>query len=295
MLSFLGFGRRRKSTKRKGTKRKGTKKSVCRPPAKLIKLCKRYGVKATTKVGKKRVYKSVSKLKKACLKKAMAMKKKMMKKSKKSHSRRTANYGNIKEMMKARANKVLKDSLDKHLSFGQERLPMFGKRRRVARKGKCSNAAAMKAFKSFWKRHCAGARGARFGNGGNPALSASMGYEFCPDGMGGVLGDRSTGLFPSPCVSASSSAGSAFGKRRRKRSMVIRRRPRRRSTAIGARRRRRSTAMRPRRRSTEIGTHRRRRSTAIGARRRRRSTTMRPRRRSTEIGTRRRRRNVYRN
>ena len=251
MLSFLGFGRRRKSTKRKGTKRKGTKKSVCRPPAKLIKLCKRYGVKATTKVGKKRIYKSVSKLKKACLKKAMAMKKKMMKKSKKSHSRRTA-------------------------SFGQKRLPMFGKRRRVARKGKCSNAAAMKAFKSFWKRHCAGARGARFGNGGNPALSASMGYEFCPDGMGGVLGDRSTGLFPSPCVSASSSAGSAFGKRRRprKRSMVIRRRPRRRSTEIGARRRRRSTAMhprRPRRRSTEIGARRRRRSTAIGAHKRHRS------------------------
>jgi hypothetical protein len=269
MLSFLGFGRRHKSTKRKGTKRKSTKKSVRRPPAKLIKLCKRYGVKATTKVGKKRVYKSVSELKKACLKKAMAMKKKMMKhmkKGKKSHSRRTASFSNMKDMLKARAKKALNDRLDKHLSFGQERLPMFGKRRRVARKGKCSNAAAMKAFKSFWKRHCAGARGARFGNGGNPALSASMGYEFCPDGMGGVLGDRSTGLFPSPCVSASSSAGSAFGKRRRKRSMVMR--PRKRSMV-----------MRPRRRSTEIGAHRRRRSTVIGAHRRRRSPTVMVRRR----------------
>ena len=53
-----------------------------------------------------------------------------------------------------------------------------------------------------------------FGNGGNPSLSASMGYEFCPGG-GGVLGANSTGLFPSPCMAAAPAA--KFGKRRRRR------------------------------------------------------------------------------
>ena len=65
----------------------------------------------------------------------------------------------------------------------------------------------MKAFRSFYKRHCAGARRrSGFGDGGNPSLYNSMGYEFCPSGQGGVLGFNSTGLFPSPCTSYSSSA-----------------------------------------------------------------------------------------
>jgi hypothetical protein len=55
MLGFL-FGRRRKRT----VKRKGSKK----PPARLIKMCKRYRIKCTKKVGKRRVYKKVSVLKK---------------------------------------------------------------------------------------------------------------------------------------------------------------------------------------------------------------------------------------
>jgi len=54
-MSFL-FGRR----KRRTTKRKGSKK----PPARLIKMCKRYKIKCTKKVGKRRVYKKVSVLKK---------------------------------------------------------------------------------------------------------------------------------------------------------------------------------------------------------------------------------------
>jgi hypothetical protein len=54
----------------------------------------------------------------------------------------------------------------------------------------------------------------RFGNGGNPPLSQSMGYEFCSNG-GGVLGANSTGLFPTPCTPQ---APAAFGKRRRRRS-----------------------------------------------------------------------------
>jgi hypothetical protein len=74
----------------------------------------------------------------------------------------------------------------------------FGKKRKVV-----SKAAAMKAFKQFFRRHCKSTvrmgRRTRFGNGGNPPLYQSMGYEFCDLGSGGVLGANSTGLFPSPC------------------------------------------------------------------------------------------------
>jgi hypothetical protein len=77
----------------------------------------------------------------------------------------------------------------------------FGKKRRVS--PKVSKAAAMKAFKQFFRRHCSSTmrmgRRSRFGNGGNPPLYQSMGYEFCDLGSGGVLGANSTGLFPSPC------------------------------------------------------------------------------------------------
>ena len=57
----------------------------------------------------------------------------------------------------------------------------------------------------------------RFGNGGNPPLSQSMGYEFCSNG-GGVLGANSTGLFPSPCMMPPQGPAAAFGKRRRRRT-----------------------------------------------------------------------------
>jgi hypothetical protein len=80
----------------------------------------------------------------------------------------------------------------------------FGRRR--SKKTKMSKAAAMKAFKQFYRRHCSSRMGGRFRFGsGNPPLSASMGYEFCTNangegGFGGVLGANSTGLFPSPCT-----------------------------------------------------------------------------------------------
>ena len=76
----------------------------------------------------------------------------------------------------------------------------FGKR---MPKKKVSKAAAMKAFKSFYRRHCSASMGgrSRFGNGGNPPLYQSMGDQFCPLGRGGVLGSMSTGLFSSPCTS----------------------------------------------------------------------------------------------
>jgi hypothetical protein len=144
-------------------------------------LAKKYGVKATKKVRGKRVYKKASKLKKEVLKKAMKL---------------------LRRMKKGKSLKKAKRSLVKRVrsSFGQckdKQQVSFGKKRRGTKK--VSRTAAMKAFRSFYAKHCKSRR-ARFGNGGNPPLNASMGYEFCPDGMGGVLGAYSTGLFPSPCM-----------------------------------------------------------------------------------------------
>ena len=61
------FGKRRKRSVKH-------RRSI-KPPARLLKICKKYKVKATKKVGKHRVYKSVSVLKNLCLKKAMASRK----------------------------------------------------------------------------------------------------------------------------------------------------------------------------------------------------------------------------
>ena len=89
--------------------------------------------------------------------------------------------------------------------------------------GGLSGAAARARAKTaamFGKRR-RGVRRYRFGSGGNPSLSSSMGYEFCSNG-GGVLGANSTGLFPSPCMGATmpmmgAGPAAAFGKRRRRR------------------------------------------------------------------------------
>jgi hypothetical protein len=374
MLSLFGFGKRRK------VKRKSSK-AVRKPPARLLKICKKYHVKATKKVGGRRVYMSVAVLKRKCLKKARAMKKKMMKMMKKKMTKKKMmkHKKSSKTHRKKRTNRMDNDE-EEEMSFGsRRRVPMFGRRSRFGvtimglgktdnpvllgkinnaprddrtefpvnptkkdyesayeilgnvnafrkdctirggvsdlscktrlkfgkRRGsaKVSKAKAMKAFRSFWKRHCKG-RGAGFGNGGNPMLSASMGYEFCPNGMGGVLGANSTGLFPSSCKSSSS-----FGKRRktvaRKSRMCSaigsrRRRSaagsRKRRSAIGSRRRRRS-AIGSRKRRSAIGSRRRRRPaigsrkrrSAIGMRRRRRSATGVRRKRRSAIGSRRRR------
>ena len=92
-MGLLGFsfGKKRRSTKRRSTKKHSHRK----PPAKLLRLCRKYRVKATKKVGKKKVYKSVASLKKMCLRKARALRKKLlkahkksMKHHKKSHKRR---------------------------------------------------------------------------------------------------------------------------------------------------------------------------------------------------------------
>jgi len=100
------------------------------------------------------------------------------------------------------------------IKFGRHAVgsPMeFGKKRRSTKK--VSKASAMKAFKAFYRRHCQATsrmgRRSRFGNGGNPPLYQSMGYEFCPLGQGGVLGANSTGLFPSPCYARNAAEANA--------------------------------------------------------------------------------------
>ena len=69
---FLSFGRKKRKTSLK-------KKNVKKPPARLIKMCKKYHIKVTKKVGKKRVYKKV-----AVLKKQLKRKMKNVRKSKKT-------------------------------------------------------------------------------------------------------------------------------------------------------------------------------------------------------------------
>jgi hypothetical protein len=257
-LFNYGFGKKRRTTRRKSS---GARK-MAKPPARLLKICKKYHVKATKKVGGKRVYRSVGTLKKMCLKKAMALKKKLKKMHKagskrrapmrRTRRRRSMGFGVSEEETIANFSKVAGPNLYKFvtgcnakkgmtdivcrqnvkMNFGRRRsmgyggmmmpqgsafgemtprwarIPKFGKRRVGSKTGR---KAAMKAFRSFYKRHCAGRRSG-FGSGGNPPLYQSMGSEFCPNGMGGVLGATSTGLYPTPCVSSKSSS---YGRRRR--------------------------------------------------------------------------------
>jgi hypothetical protein len=278
-MGFFGFGKKKRSTRRKTVSKK--------PPSRLLRICKKYRVKATRRVGSKRVYKSIKVLKKLCLKKARALQKKLMKSKKKGvkksrkttrrrgrksrfgmdeeeeermgFGRRRSGFGygftfgglTAREMARMQRDaddlaglsrdQILDREHERKMNMLQTRTPStpvlsdyqirvnaemkakreanrarlaagkgyvptkgpqwshvaFGKRRRGA---KTSRKTAMKAFSSFYKRHCAGRRGSRFGSGGNPPLNMSMGYEFCPSGMGGVLGANSTGLFPSPCI-----------------------------------------------------------------------------------------------
>ena len=265
MLSLFGFGKKRRSRRKVSRKgRKGSRKMSSKPPARLLSICKKYHVKATMKRGSKRVYKSIAVLKKACIKKVKAAMKaaKMRKMSFGAPARRRRCGG---------------------MAFGaggvrrRRRSTEFGKRSGRAGSRKMSKAAAMKAFRQFYKRHCAAGRGSRFGNGGNPALAASMGYQFCPSGMGGVLGANSTGMFPTPCMSFDPNQAAAeravalpkytsFGRKRRTcKSRKTRKAP--------CRRRKVSTCRRRKSRKTCGKTTRRRRGPTM-RRRRRRDTTM---------------------
>uniref|UniRef100_A0A6C0I9R5 Uncharacterized protein n=1 Tax=viral metagenome TaxID=1070528 RepID=A0A6C0I9R5_9ZZZZ len=193
MLSLFGFGKKRRVSKKVTSKKL---KSV-KPPAKLLKMCKKLHVKVAVKRGSKRVYKPLKVLVKECKEKLMMLKKKALKSkvpkrkvSKRKVAERKTRFGDCSGMYK-----------DKMMEFGSRKIRFgghsamggaeFGKKRKV------SKVDAMKAFKAFYRKHCT--RPMRFGDGGNPALSSSMGYEFCPLGRGGVLSAESTGLFPSPC------------------------------------------------------------------------------------------------
>jgi hypothetical protein len=265
MFSLLSFGKKKRSRRSRKSARKGAKRAGAKPPSRLLKICRKYKIKATRKVGSKRVYKPVSVLRKSCLKKVRA--------AMKAAKRRSAAFGARRRMVR------------RSTGFGNKMMSMmkpsmgFGKR---GRSRKVSKAAAMKAFRQFYKRHC---RGSRFGNGGNPPLSASMGYQFCPSGMGGVLGANSTGMFPTPCTSmnqAQAAAESAVALPSYV-SSFGRRRTRRRMTSFGKKRkvhRKRSTKRKSTRKHRKVH---RRRASMFG--RRRRVT----RRRSTRRVTRRRR------
>ena len=329
MQPLFQFGKKRRTVRRKSVKSRKTHK---KPPSRLLKICKKCHVKATKKVGGKRVYKSVSSLKKQCLKKLKVMKKKMLKqkkmalKHKKTHRkrrtiRRRDGFGEL-AFGKKRLITRRRDAFGE-LEFGRRRRSGFGAVTPMPyampthfgkRSAKVSKAAAMKAFRSFYKRHCAGMRKTRFGNGGNPPLSQSMGYEFCPSGMGGVTGANSTGLFASPCTSmnqaqaAAESAmelpsySSSYGRRRYRKKSSMKRKSaaigtrKRSSAAFGRRRRpskktgmkRKSSAIGTRKKTSAIGT-RKRSSAAIGRRRYRKKTSaIGTRRRSAGIGMRRR-------
>jgi hypothetical protein len=209
MLSLFGFGKKRRSAPKKSSKK--VKKSI-KPPAKLLKMCKKLRVKVSLKRGGKRVYKKAKVLAKQCKRKL-----RMIEKAKKARKGTRFGASNSRKVRRSRFGSSCGASNmmnNRDMMFGASKLRFagrtmgtemeFGKKRRVAPKRKVvSKAAAMKAFKQFFRRHCKSTvrmgRRTRFGNGGNPPLYQSMGYEFCDLGSGGVLGANSTGLFPSPC------------------------------------------------------------------------------------------------
>jgi hypothetical protein len=81
MLSFLNFGKK----KRKSRSKKGSRK----PPAKILKACKRFKIKCTKKVGKRRVYKSVATLKKQLKRKMRKVRRRKSGKKSRRTRRRT--------------------------------------------------------------------------------------------------------------------------------------------------------------------------------------------------------------
>jgi len=99
---------------------------------------------------------------------------------------------------------------------------MFGRKRRVGRPRKTSRRKVHRKSRRVVRRRAP----RRYSFGYQVPLSAMMGNEFCSNG-GGVLGTNSTGLYPTPCMTAAmptmptmdamgSAPASAFGKRRRR-------------------------------------------------------------------------------
>jgi len=251
-FNFFGFGR-----KRTRKTRKSTKKAV-KPAKSLVRLCKKYGVKVTKKSGSKRTYKKTAVLKKQCAKKIRSLIKRKSKFGARRGSRfgvrptsrrmplptrmtrRARIMGHIRRhrgkysglgtaLSTAATLAALRRAGYINLSgtgkaSGQyNRAKHAVKERRMQYDDERSGLNNIGQLYDFGKRRRRGRRGIRryrFGNGGNPSLSSSMGYEFCSGG-GGVLGANSTGLFPSPCMGGAmmgSGPAAAFGKRRRRRT-----------------------------------------------------------------------------
>ena len=82
MPSFFLFGKKRRKTVKKARK----------PPAQLLRMCRKYHIKTTKKVGRKRVYKSITVLKKQ-LRKA----RKVHKKRKGTRKSRRTGFGSISD------------------------------------------------------------------------------------------------------------------------------------------------------------------------------------------------------
>jgi len=301
MFNFFGFGRKTRRSKSVKTSK---------PSKTLVKICRKYKIKTTKKVGSKRVYKRVGVLKKQCAKKIRSLIKRRSSfgaKGVRRGGRRTVHRGGRKtvrrvspmatmmpmtparlsrrarlsrhlrthrgryskyakraamlaaavgagyaakkhgyinegkvrgDMMALRKRMGRKSLADKAMGitgFGKRRRSkktMFGRRRRVGRPRKTSRRkVGRKTRRRVVHRHAP----RRYNFGYQMPLSAMMGNEFCSNG-GGVLGANSTGLYPTPCMSAAmptmdamgamgSAPASAFGKRRRsKKTMYGRRR-----------------------------------------------------------------------
>jgi hypothetical protein len=153
MLSLLGFGkRRRRSTKSRKSAKKGGRGR--KPPAALLRMCKKYKVKTTVKRGTKRVYKKARLLKKLCMRK-----KKMMLKKKKS-SKKSRKVRRTRRVRRSRFGGALDEAYNmnggKNFMFGAScgskynDSMVFGRTR--SPKSKFSSAA--KEFSGFYKDNC---------------------------------------------------------------------------------------------------------------------------------------------
>ena len=258
---FFSFGKKKRTSSKnvKTVKKvKNVKRVNKKPPARLIKACKKYRIKVTKKVGKHRVYKKVSLLKKL-LKKKMKSTKKTVKSVKKHSVKRQFRFGNAATFTSPANygyNQTVKpvlgnlsqssqvatpaSNINRPPGFGLEagNLPLYGVYRpffteqvptmvgpnSIGFMGQPDGSlypvgGPFSRYTSFGKKR-KGSK-TRFGNGGNPPLMQTAGGRFCSNNTG-VLGMNSTGLFPTSCTNTGSSPASAFGKRRKGRSGFIR-------------------------------------------------------------------------
>ena len=249
VFNFFGFARKRRRTHRKHrtTRHRSVRRTAIKskkPTKTLLNLCKKYGIKVSVKSGGKRRYKKVSVLKKQCEKKMRSLIKNHPDR-RKQKTRRSRFGGRLAEIMRRypKSTTTAKTIGALAAAYALRAAYHEGKGRYYPGEGNTSTpgGARRRAQKDMAIIRAGGeyVRGLpgrfrssqskmipqvvtpfgrnRFGSGGNPPLSASMGYEFCSGG-GGVLGANSTGLFPSPCMGKGvTGPTAAFGKRRRSR------------------------------------------------------------------------------